>query len=177
MSVGFPKGIALAIVKPFLLLLAGVEYCARRLGRLFGRARMMRYYPGKRTLCDGSAIIKYPERIEMGNDVWIGSAVSIGAQGGIVLEDLVRISHGAFIETGGLTMRGEVPYEHVSRSIHIERGAWIGAYAIILGGVRIGRQAVVAAGAVVTKDVPADAVVAGVPARVVGQRPGTGDCS
>ncbi len=52
----------------------------------------------------------------------------------------------------------------------VERGASLGSGAIILGGVRIGADAVVGAGAVVTRDVPAGATVAGVPARVAPQR-------
>lgn len=51
--------------------------------------------------------------------------------------------------------------------IVIEDGAWIGAAATVIGGVTIGRGSIVAAGAVVTKDVPPNTVVAGVPARVV----------
>jgi len=57
------------------------------------------------------------------------------------------------------------PPEH--ESIRIKTGAWIGAGAIILQGVTIGEFSVVAAGAVVTKDVPPYTVVAGVPAKVV----------
>jgi acetyltransferase-like isoleucine patch superfamily enzyme len=52
-------------------------------------------------------------------------------------------------------------------SIHIKRGAWIGAQATILQGVTIGENAVVAAGAVVTKDVPANTVVGGIPAKII----------
>lgn len=52
----------------------------------------------------------------------------------------------------------------------IEEDCWIGSHAVILKGVTIGTGAVVAAGAVVTKDVPPYAVVAGVPARVIGNR-------
>jgi len=51
------------------------------------------------------------------------------------------------------------------RPIHIEDGVWIGSRAVLLPGVRIGHGAVVAAGAVVTRDVPPDVLVAGVPAR------------
>lgn len=47
---------------------------------------------------------------------------------------------------------------------------WIGARATIMPGVTIGRGAVIATGAVVTKDVPEMAIVAGIPARVIGQR-------
>ena len=51
--------------------------------------------------------------------------------------------------------------------IHIKKNAWIGAGAIILQGVTIGENSVVAAGAVVSKDVPANAVVGGVPSKVI----------
>ena len=87
--------------------------------------------------------------------------------------DRVRISHGAFIETGSLDLAGDVPYEHVGKPIKIGRGVWIGANAIVLGGVTIGEQAVIAAGALVIKDVPANAVVGGNPARQISTRPST----
>jgi len=56
------------------------------------------------------------------------------------------------------------------RSVVIEDDCWLGIGSVVLAGVRIGKRAVVAAGAVVTKDVPPYAIVAGVPARVVGWR-------
>lgn len=55
--------------------------------------------------------------------------------------------------------------------VTIAEYAWIGAHAVVLPGVTIGRGAIVGAGAVVTKDVPEYAIVAGVPAKIVGQRP------
>jgi len=54
--------------------------------------------------------------------------------------------------------------------VAVEDDVWIGYGSIVLTGVRIGRGGIVAAGAVVTKDVPPYAIVAGVPARVVGHR-------
>jgi acetyltransferase-like isoleucine patch superfamily enzyme len=57
--------------------------------------------------------------------------------------------------------------------VEIGRGCWIGAHAVILDGVRVGEGAVVAAGAVVAGDVPAFAVVAGVPARTIRERGST----
>ena len=54
-----------------------------------------------------------------------------------------------------------------ARPVKIEDGAWIGGGAIILPGVTIGRNAVIGAGAVVTKDIPANAVAVGSPARVI----------
>nr|MDP9466593.1 hypothetical protein [Actinomycetota bacterium] len=56
---------------------------------------------------------------------------------------------------------------HVEAPVHIGDGTWIGARAMVLPGVNIGRRVLVAAGAVVTRDVPDDVLVAGNPARVV----------
>jgi acetyltransferase-like isoleucine patch superfamily enzyme len=55
----------------------------------------------------------------------------------------------------------------IARPIVIERNVWIAAGAIIIGGVTVGENAVVAAGSVVTKDVPPNTLVAGNPARVI----------
>lgn len=141
------------------------------LGRVVGKSRAHIWFPGRRTILDYSSTIKYPERITMGHDVWIGSDVSIGAYSGITIGDRVRISHAAFIETASLDIRADqLPYEHVGKPIKIDDGVWIGAHAIILGGVHIGERAVIAAGAVVVKDVPAHSVVAATAARTIGSR-------
>ncbi len=54
-----------------------------------------------------------------------------------------------------------------ARPIFIEKNGWIATGATIIGGVRVGENSVVAAGAVVTKDVPPNSLVAGVPAKVI----------
>lgn len=141
------------------------------LGRVVAKSRAHVWFPGRRTILDYSTIIKYPERIRMGHDVWIGSDVSIGAYSGIIIGDRVRISHAAFIETASLDIRADqLPYQHVGKPIRIDDGVWIGAYAIILGGVHIGERAIIAAGAVVVKDVPAHSIVAATAARTIGSR-------
>lgn len=56
---------------------------------------------------------------------------------------------------------------HVQKAVHISKDVWIGANVIILPGVHIGEGAVVAAGSVVTKKVPSNAMVAGVPAKII----------
>jgi acetyltransferase-like isoleucine patch superfamily enzyme len=148
------------------LVSVAIERIVYLAGRLIVRARSEYYFPEKRTLMDYSTVLKCPEKIVMGLDVWLGSTVSLGAAGGLTLGNKVRISHGVIIETGGLDFNGVPHYSHILKPIVIGNGVWIGAGALILGGVSIGEQAVVAAGAVVTKDVPDFAVVAGCPAVV-----------
>jgi maltose O-acetyltransferase len=145
------------------------------LGRILARARAEYLFPGKRVLMDYSTIFKCPDRIAMGYDVWLGSQVSIGAAGGLILGNKVRVSHGAIIETGGLAIAGRPHYTHTLDAIQIRDGVWIGTRAIVLGGVTIGVEAVVAAGAVVTKDVPDFAIVAGCPAKIIGSKSESND--
>lgn len=90
----------------------------------------------------------------------------------------VRIAAEAYIVTSFHShRRTDIPiieqgYEH--RDVEIGDDVWIGRRAIILPGVRIGRGAIVGAGAVVTKDVAADTVVGGVPARWLRNRANPG---
>jgi len=114
-----------------------------------------------------STVVKYPDRISMGQSVRIGADCVLGAMGGIVLEDHVRLSQGVIVETGGLDLTGEVPYSHIAKPIRIGRGVWIGSNAIVLAGVTIGAGAVIGAGSVVTRNVPPNVIVAGNPAKLI----------
>lgn len=69
-----------------------------------------------------------------------------------------------------LTILEETTFDEEYIPVHIGNDVWIGARAIIVDGVRIGDGAVIAAGAVVTKDVPPYAIVAGVPAKIIRYR-------
>ena len=88
-------------------------------------------------------------------------------QGGITIEDGVFIGPGAKILTEGHPEEPELRHTLHTEPVVIRRKAWIGAGAMILPGVTVGENAIVAAGAVVTKDVPDNAIVAGVPAKVL----------
>jgi acetyltransferase-like isoleucine patch superfamily enzyme len=93
------------------------------------------------------------ERLEIGRNCMIGP--------GCYLTDSNHgMTRGALVSTQ--------PME--SGPVILEDEVWLGAGVIVLSGVRLGRGAVVGAGAVVTKDVPANAKVAGVPARIIGAR-------
>lgn len=127
-------------------------------------------------VCHWNADLKYPKNLSLGEGVVIGTNASLGAHSPIRLGDRVRLSRDVILETAGLDFNGQrAPYKHISRPITIDHDAWIGARAMVLGGVHVGAHAIVAAGALVTKDVPPYAVVAGVPAKVVKMQEGAGD--
>lgn len=87
-------------------------------------------------------------------------------------KDFVSI-HPAFFSKNhpcGFSYASEQKYDELPKRIKIGNDVWIGAKSVILGGVEIGDGAVVAAGAVVTKDVPPYAIVGGVPARIIKYR-------
>jgi UDP-2-acetamido-3-amino-2,3-dideoxy-glucuronate N-acetyltransferase len=104
------------------------------------------------------------------NDVRIGDRVTIkcGVQvwDGITLEDDVFVGPNATFSNDPFPRSGQHP-ERYARTL-VKRGASIGANATILPGLTIGEKAMVGAGAVVTRDVPPMAIVAGNPARIVG---------
>lgn len=105
--------------------------------------------------------------LEVGNNVFINYGTSI------VAASHVRIGNDCLIGTHVMIMDCDFHdvedkgWDTGGRPVLIEDGVWLGNRSIILKGVTIGRGAVVAAGAVVTRDVPARTVVAGNPARVV----------
>lgn len=87
--------------------------------------------------------------------------------GGITIEDDVQIGPRVNLTSGNHPLAPSERTTVIPRPIVIKRNAWIGAAATILPGVTVGENAVVAAGAVVSRDVPDNTVVAGVPAKVV----------
>ena len=87
--------------------------------------------------------------------------------GGITIEDDVLIGPKVSIITENHPINPDERKILDLKSVIIKRNTWIGANATILPGVTIGENSVVAAGAVVTKDVPTNTVVAGVPAKVI----------
>lgn len=106
-------------------------------------------------------------RIRIGNRVFINCGVVLFSVHAITIEDDVAIANEAYLtDTNSHGVEGRGPADG---PIVIGRGSWIGARAIILPNVTIGQRVVVAAGSVVTRDVPDDVLVAGNPARVVRQ--------
>jgi len=105
--------------------------------------------------------------ITLGKNVFINHACSFLDMGGITIEDHVLIGPKVNLITENHPLDPSDRSALITKPILIKQNAWIGAAATILPGVTLGENAVVAAGAVVSKDVPANSIVAGVPARII----------
>src|SRR4051812_32122218 len=104
---------------------------------------------------------------QIGKNVFINHACSFLDMGGITIEDEVLIGPKVNLITENHPLDPANRRALVTKPIVVKRKAWIGAAATILPGVTIGENSVVAAGAVVSKDVPDNTIVGGVPAKVL----------
>lgn len=105
--------------------------------------------------------------ISLGKHVFINHACSFLDMGGITLEGHVLLGPRVNLVTENHPLDPASRRGMLCKPILIKRNAWIGAGATILPGVTVGENAVVAAGAVVSKDVADNAVVGGIPAKVI----------
>ncbi|MEA1784682.1 DapH/DapD/GlmU-related protein [Arenibacter sp. GZD96] len=109
----------------------------------------------------------FGKHTRLGKNVFINHACSFLDMGGIIIEDDVLIGPKVNLITENHPI-DPTQRKHLDlKSILIKRNAWIGAAATILPGVIVGENAIVAAGAVVHKDVPDNCIVGGVPAKVL----------
>jgi len=113
--------------------------------------------------------IKDPRNLVVGDHCWIGEGVWIDNLAPVTLGDDVCLSQGAYLCTGGHD-HTKPSFDLVTGPITVGEQAWIGAKSVLLPGVTVGAGAVVAAGAVVTRDVPAGTIVGGNPARLLKRR-------
>jgi acetyltransferase-like isoleucine patch superfamily enzyme len=110
----------------------------------------------------------YGPDIRVGHKVFINQCCTLYDMGGVDIGDLVMIGPNVSIITTGHPLNPSERRAYVeAKPIVIEKNVWIAAGATIVGGVTVGENSVVGAGAVVTKDVPPNSFVAGVPARVI----------
>ncbi len=114
--------------------------------------------------------IKDPRNLTVGDHCWIGEEVWIDNLAPVTFGEAVCVSQGAYLCTGGHNY-ARPSFDLVIGPITVQDQAWVGAKAVLLPGVTVGAGAVVAAGAVVTKDVPPRMIVAGNPARALRPRP------
>lgn len=107
------------------------------------------------------------KNLTIGKHVFLNSGCKFQDQGGIIIGDGTQIGHNVVLATLNHSLDPEHRTDVIPAPIRIGREVWIGANAVVLPGVNIGDGAVIAAGAVVTKDVPENTVAGGVPARVI----------
>lgn len=141
----------------FVMRLRGwlVRPCFRRCGRNF-------------QLGSGVMIV-YTTHVTIGDDVYLAYGSWIQGYGGVTLEDQVMLGPYTILASNNHT-RQDRSYRFGAPAcapVVLRRGAWTGAHVVVTAGVTVGIGAACAAGAVVTRDVPDDAIVGGVPARVL----------
>jgi acetyltransferase-like isoleucine patch superfamily enzyme len=110
---------------------------------------------------------EFGKNLTLGKDVFINMGCRFQDTGGITIGDGALIGHGTTLTTLDHSMDPAHRADMVPSPVVIGRKAWLGASVTVVPGVTIGDGAVVGAGAVVTKDVPANTIVAGVPARII----------
>lgn len=104
---------------------------------------------------------------KIGKNVFINFDCTFLDLGGITIEDNVLIAPKVSLLSEGHPIDPENRHSLTVGHIHIKKNAWIGANATILQGVKIGENAVVASGAVVSKNVPDNTIVGGIPAKII----------
>jgi acetyltransferase-like isoleucine patch superfamily enzyme len=108
-------------------------------------------------------------KIAVGNHTVVNRGVYLDGRAGVTIGDKVNVSHQVLIQS--LTHDPQCPnFNCEVKPVVIEDYVWLGARALVLPGVTIGKGAIVGAGAVVAKDVPPFTIVVGNPAREVGKR-------
>ena len=132
-----------------------IKYLEELFGRKLDDVRILTPF-----ICD------FGNRVTFGKGVFINHSAILSASGGIEFEDGSMAAPGLRIATINHDMN-ERHTTYTYGKVTVKKNAWLGMNVTICPGVTIGEYAVVAAGAVVTKDVPAYAVVGGVPARVI----------
>lgn len=110
-----------------------------------------------------------PRNIVIGCDTIIGEDAVLDGRDKIIIGDHVDIASEVMIYNSEHDINSD-DFRAINAPVIIEDYCFIGPRAIILPGVKIGKGAVVAAGAVVTKDVPSFSIVGGVPAKIIGER-------
>lgn len=111
--------------------------------------------------------INYGKNTKIGKNVFINFDCTFLDLGGITIEDNVMLAPKVCLLSEAHPISAKDRQTLTAGRIHIKKNAWIGANATILHGVTIGENSVVAAGAVVSKDVPDNTLVGGIPAKIL----------
>jgi acetyltransferase-like isoleucine patch superfamily enzyme len=110
---------------------------------------------------------EFGKNLRLGKDVFINIGCRFQDTGGITIGDGSLIGHGSTLTTLNHSVDPERRADMIPSPIVIGRKVWLGASVTVVPGITIGDGAIVGAGAVVTRDVPPNTIVAGVPAKVI----------
>lgn len=109
--------------------------------------------------------------VHLGSNIYANFNLTLVDDGHIYIGDWVQFGPNVTVATAGHPilpeLRSDSAFLQFNKDVHIERGAWIGAGAVVLPGVTIGENSVIGAGSVVNRDIPANVVAAGNPCRVI----------
>lgn len=161
---GFLWVLAWALVEPLLVrsslqLSSGLRVAVlRAFGAEIGSGVITR--PGLR--------VRFPWKLVVGDRSWLGEDVWLHNQERLVIGSDVVISQGTFVTTGTHAFRTDMAL--LTRPIRVEDGAWVTSRAMVLGGVTIGRNALVLPNTVVRRDVPEGVIFGAADGTVIGQR-------
>lgn len=157
----------------------GKNYLIYYAGKCLGFPKMSYYRlvlgsVGINLMLSSGVKIRVPGNLFLGSHVSMNNDVWINASGGVHIDDYVIMGPKVVIHSANHRFdRTDIPIQkqgHVMKPVHIEADVWIGAAAIILPGVRVGKGSVIGAGAVVTQDIPPYSIAVGVPAIVRSNR-------
>jgi len=169
--------------KFFPAMYASIGHGSKVSGRIERRHAAAKICIGNGSLIAGTLVAETEgSRLTIGNNVFIGGGTLVDCLADITIEDDVLISYQVLImDSDNHSIRASERVEDLRRwrngiydwsrvkraPVRISSKAWIGARAIITKGVHVGEGAIVASGAVVTKDVPPYSIAAGNPAKII----------
>lgn len=166
----FPRGVRYA----FLALFRGTPGLIG-VGLRFIAVRSLAKSCGDNIYIGPYSFLSYLENCSLGSNISIRELCVVGCKGGLTIGDNVSIAHSSSI----LTTEHDYTQEELSpREVLVEKptaigdNVWIGAGVRVTAGVVLGEGAIIGAGSVVTRSIPANAIAAGVPARVLRYRDG-----
>lgn len=124
---------------------------------------------GRNVLIKPSVSVKYPWKLKIDDNVWIGEHVWIDNLAEVIIENDVCVSQGALLLCGNHNFKKST-FDLIVGEIHLEEGVWIGAKSIVCGGVKCKSHSILSVNSVASKNLDAFTIYRGNPAIEVAKR-------